>query len=200
MAIVFGFVTSFQPAGLQLYFLNATIIGGCTGWLLRQNEFRRLIGIRILPSQQSNELYSKVIRGEMTLKDIKNPRARMKYQAPTPVNNRSVTTLPGIRVKQGVALPEHLRPPSQAPKIDPSRPDRDYDFNDGPKGSLAQKLSYYRRNYRLKFMWRRFQDSWQKAAEKAGYADSKLTQEQARRKRKAEEYEIERRRRFENRR
>ncbi|USP72860.1 Mitochondrial inner membrane protein OXA1 [Curvularia clavata] len=200
LAIFLGLVTAFQASALQLYFLVSGVMGGITGWMLRQNGFRRMIGIRILPSKKSNELYTKVAQGELKLNDIKGPDGRIRYQPPTPIrkaptNRRQIS---GINVKPGVAIPAHLQ--AEAPKIDRNRPDRDVDFEEGAAGKpLAEKLDYYRRNYRLSYMWRRFSDSTEEWTRKMGYGGKKMTAEEAKRKRKAEEYEIERRRRFENR-
>lgn len=202
LAVVIGFVTAFQPSGLQLYFLMSGIMGALTGWLLRQNSFRRMINIRTLPSKESNELYTKVAKGELKLNDIKGSDGKIRYQAPASVvklaTRRNATTLSGINVKAGTVIPAHLKP--EAPKMDTERPDRDIDYEEGAQGKpLSQKLDYYRRNYRLSYMWRRFTDSVESMGRKAGYGGPKMTREQEKKKRRAEEYEIERRRRFENR-
>lgn len=200
LAVVLGLVTAFQAAALQLYFLVSGIMGGITGWMLRQNGFRRMIGIRTLPSKKSNELYAKVAQGELKLNDIKGPDGRIRYQPPTPIrkapaNRRQIS---GINIKPGVIIPAHLQ--AEAPKVDRTRPDRDVDFEEGAAGKpMMEKLDYYRRNYRLSYVWRRFNDSAEAWTRKMGYGGKKMTAEEAKRKRKAEEYEIERRRRFENR-
>ncbi|KAL6154631.1 hypothetical protein ACJBU6_06264 [Exserohilum turcicum] len=200
LAIFLGAVTAFQAAALQLYFLMSGVLGGFTGWLLRQNGFRRMIGIRIIPSKQSNELYTKVTKGQLKLSDIKGPDGKIRYQPPTPIRKApgAHRHISGINIKPGVSIPAHLQ--REAPKIDRSRPDRDVDFDEGAAGKpLMDKLDYYRRNYRLSYMWRRGTDSMEQWARKMGYAGKKVTPEEAKRKRKAEDYEIERRRRFENR-
>lgn len=202
LAVFIGLITAFQASALQLYFLVSGIMGAVTGWLLRQNGFRRMINIRILPSKESNELYTKVVKGELKLKDVKGSDGKIRYQAPTPAakptNRRNATTLSGINIKAGTAIPAHLRP--EAPKIDTERPDRDIDYDEGAKGKpLSDKLDYYRRNYRLSYMWRRLTGGMESMGRQAGYGGPKMTKEQERRKRRAEEYEIERRRRFENR-
>jgi YidC/Oxa1 family membrane protein insertase len=194
LALGLGAVTAFQPAGLQLYFLVSGIMGAGTGWLLRQNSFRRMINIRTLPSKESQEIYTKVIKGEVKFSDIKDKDGKVRYQAPrAPTNRRTATTLSGINVKAGTALPAHLR--LDAPKIDSQRPDRDTDYEEGAKGTTLEKLDYYRRNYRLAFMYRRFQASMKKM----GYGPQKGTDAQRKRKQRAEQLEVERRRRFENR-
>ncbi|KAH7396331.1 mitochondrial export translocase Oxa1 [Pyrenochaeta sp. MPI-SDFR-AT-0127] len=201
LAVFLGIITAFQVSALQLYFLVSGVMGGITGWLLRQNGFRRMINIRTLPSKESNELYTKVAKGELKLKDIKSRDGKVRYQPPTSIkpatNRRTAATLSGIKIKAGSELPAHLKP--EAPKIDAERPDRDVDYEEGAQGSLSNRLDYYRRNYRLSYMWRRFSDSVEGMGRKAGYGGPKLTKEQERRKKRANDYEIERRRRFENR-
>lgn len=200
LAVVLGVVTAFQAAALQLYFLVSGIMGGITGWMLRQNGFRRMIRIRPLPNKQSNEIYTKVAQGELKLNDIKGPDGRIRYQPPTPIRQAPANRrqLSGINIKPGVAIPAHLQ--AEAPKIDRTRPDRDVDFEEGTAGkSMTEKLDYYRRNYRLSYVWRRLSDSADAWSRKMGYGGKKMTAEEVKRKRKAEEYEIERRRRFENR-
>ncbi|KAF1847971.1 mitochondrial export translocase Oxa1 [Cucurbitaria berberidis CBS 394.84] len=203
LAIFLGIVTAFQASALQLYFLMSGIMGGLTGWLLRQNSFRRMINIRTLPSKESNEMYSRVVKGELKLKDVKTRDGKIRYQSPKPTikpeNRRNSTTLSGINIKAGTALPAHLKP--EAPKVDTDRPRlQDDDFEEGTQGKpLMQKLDYYRRNYRISYMWRRMTSGVEDMGRKAGYGGPKMTKEQEKRKRKAEEYEIERRRRFENR-
>ncbi|KAG9198398.1 Mitochondrial inner membrane protein oxa1 [Epicoccum nigrum] len=202
MAFLIGIVTAFQASGLQLYFLVSGLIGGVTSYLLKQNGFRRLIRITPLPSKESHEVFSKVVRGELTLKDIKGPDGKIRYQPPTPPksafgSSRGNTTLAGgINVKGD--LPLHLRAPGS--KIDQEYPDRDADFDEGPKGGLTEKLDYYRRNYKLSYVKRRVGESMRGMVQKAGYdVGNNLDREAEKKRRKAELYEAERRRRFENR-
>jgi YidC/Oxa1 family membrane protein insertase len=198
MAFFLGIVTAFQAAGLQLYFLVSGILGAGTGWLLRQNSFRRMINIRLLPSKQSEELYTKVVKGEIKLSEIKGKDGKVRYQAPrAPTNRRTATTLSGINIKAGTQIPAHLR--VDAPKVDSERPDRDTDYEEGAKGTMREKLDYYRRNYRLAFMYRRLQAGLNNTIRRAGYGGAKGTEAQQKRKQRAEQYEIERRRRFVNR-
>jgi YidC/Oxa1 family membrane protein insertase len=197
MAFFLGLVTAFQASGLQLYFLVSGVLGAGTGWLLRQNGFRRFIRIRPLPSPASQELYTKVVKGEMKLADIKGKDGKVRYQAPrTTTNAASRRNLSGINLKAGTAIPAHLK--AETPKIDKDRPDRDVDFEEGAKGSMMEKLDYYRRNYRLAYMYRRTQGWLEKSGRRMGYG-SQGTEQQSKRKQRAEMYEIERRRRFENR-
>jgi YidC/Oxa1 family membrane protein insertase len=194
MAFFLGAVTLFQPAGLQLYFLTTGILGALTGYLLRQNGFRRAIGIRLIPSKESTEMYTKVVKGEVKLSRTKTKDGKIEYQAPrAPKNHRTAATLSGIKVKTSTELPAHLKP---AAKVSSGPPDRDADFEEGAKGTVGEKLSYYRRNYRLAYVSRRMGNAMKKFT---GVKDDKGTEAQQMRKKRAEEYEIERRRRFENR-
>lgn len=201
IAVAIGLVTSFQPAILQLYFVVSGVLGGITGALLRQNTFRRMIGIRPMPSKESQELYSKVIAGEVKLKDIKGHDGKIRYQAPTPPaktqGGLKGTGRRGINIKAGTVLPAHLQPPPTT-QIDKAYPDRDVDFDTPPTG-LGARLDWFRRNYRLAFMYRRTKESMNAFIRKSGYGGPKMTEKQAKKKRDAEQYEIERRRRFENR-
>lgn len=202
LAFVVGAVTAFQASALQLYFLTSAILGGITGYLLRQNGFRRAIGIRPIPSKESNEVYGKVVKGELKLSDIKTTDGKIRYQPPTrqvkPITRRAATTLAGINIKADAPIPAHLR--VEAPKIDSQRPDRDTDFEEGAAGKpLKEKLDYYRRNYRLSFVWRRLTNSMEAMARRQGYGGPKLSPEQEKKKRMAEQYEFERKRRLENR-
>lgn len=204
MAFFIGIITAFQASALQLYFLVSGILGAGTSYLLKQNSFRRMIRIRTLPSPESHEVFSKVVKGELKLKDIKGADGKIRYQAPTkfnkPTTRRNATLAGGaIKIKEGTQLPLHLRP--EQPKLDKEFPDRDADFDEGPKGSLSDKLDYYRRNYRLAYVKRRMSDGMRGMMQKAGYdVGTDLSREEEKRKRKAEQYEVERRRRFENRR
>ncbi|KAJ4332261.1 hypothetical protein N0V95_009700 [Ascochyta clinopodiicola] len=208
MAFFIGLITAFQASALQLYFLVSGILGAGTGYLLKQNGFRRMIGIRLLPKPESNELFTKVVKGELKLKDIKGPDGKIRYQPPTQLKTKSAlgttrrnATLAGgaIKIKEGTTLPLHMR--AEQPKVDKEFPDRDVDFDEGPKGSLSEKMDYYRRNYKMAFVKRRMNDSVRGMMQRAGYdVGTNLSREEEKKKRKAEQYEVERKRRFENRR
>ncbi|KAJ4314306.1 hypothetical protein N0V94_006526 [Neodidymelliopsis sp. IMI 364377] len=207
MAFFIGAITAFQASALQLYFLVSGILGAGTGYLLKQNGFRRFIRIRALPSSESNELFTKVVKGELKLKDIKGPDGQIRYQPPNQLKSKSAlgttrrnATLAGgaIKIKEGTSVPLHMR--AEAPKIDRENPDRDVDFEEGPKGTMSEKLDYYRRNYKMAYVQRRVGDSIRGMMQRAGYeVGPNRTKEEEKRKRKAEQYEIERRRRFQNR-
>jgi YidC/Oxa1 family membrane protein insertase len=196
LALGMGLFTCWQPAGLQLYFLTSGVLGGATGYLLRQNGFRRAIGIRTMPTPESQELFGKVAKGELKLKDIKGTDGKIRYQAPRVTTSSSSSTR-GIKIKAGAAVPAHLKP--EAPKVEAGPQDRDHDYEEGAKGSISERLSYYRRNYRLAYVQRRFAKGAKNMMRRAGYGGTERSPEQERRKRRAEQYEIERRRRFENR-
>jgi YidC/Oxa1 family membrane protein insertase len=196
LALGMGVFTCWQPAALQLYFLTSGVLGGATGLLLRQNGFRRMIGIKTLPTPESHELFTKVAKGELKLKDIKDAEGKIRYQAPRVTSSSSPSTR-GIKIKAGAAMPAHLKP--EAPKVEAGPKDRDHDYEEGAKGSIGERLSYYRRNYRLAYVQRRFAKGAKNMMRRAGYGGAERTPEQERRKRRAEQYEIERRRRFENR-
>lgn len=205
MAFFIGLITAFQASALQLYFLVSGIIGAGTSYLLKQNGFRRVIGIRALPTPESNEVFTKVVKGELKLKDIKGPDGKIRYQAPTafnkPAARRNNATLAGgaIKIKEGTVVPLHLR--REQPKVDKEFPDRDADFDEGAQGSLTEKMDYYRRNYKMAYVKRRMGEGMRGMMQKAGYdVGTNVSREEEKRKRKAEQYEVERRRRFENRR
>ncbi|UPX19796.1 uncharacterized protein EKO05_0010047 [Ascochyta rabiei] len=208
MAFFIGLITAFQASALQLYFLVSGILGAGTGYLLKQNGFRRMIGIHLLPKPESNELFTKVVKGELKLKDIKGPDGKIRYQPPSQLKTKSAlgttrrnATLAGgaIKIKEGTTIPLHMR--AEQPKVDKEFPDRDADFDQGPKGSLAEKMDYYRRNYKMAYVKRRMNDSMRGMMQRAGYdVGTNLSREEEKRKRKAEQYEVERKRRFENRR
>jgi len=167
-----------------------------------------MIGIRTVPSPESHELYSKVIKGQLKLQDIKKPQGHIHYQAPTPRNSitknintikstprRTTNTLSDINIKPGTAIPLHLQKPS--PVIDADHPDRDTDFDQGTEGkSLSEKLDYYRRNYRLSFIARRLTNGMTDMARKAGYAPPKMSREQEKKKKAAELWKMERKRKL----
>lgn len=197
-ACLIGLVTAFQPAGLQLYFLASGLLGAATGWMLRQNGFRRFVRIRPLPNPKSDEMYARVIKGEVKLSEIKGKDGKIRYQAPRkPTNTRKVGTLSGINVKSTTTIPAHLRSNEPA-AYNPENPDRDHDYEQGPQGTLMNRLDYYRRNYRLSYINKRMKAGMDNMLKRAGM-DPKKTAAQKRERKRAEQYEMERRRRFENR-
>lgn len=203
MAFLLGIVTAFQAAGLQVYFLASGVLGAGTAALLKNNTFRRMINIRPLPSKESNAVYEKVIKGEVKLADIKSADGKVRYQAPrataVPLNRRTNATLAGIKIKEGVDIPLHLRAEIPKTQAAAAKNGRDVDFELGAQGNLLQRMNWYRRNYKLRFMFNRMSEAMEGFIRKAGYGGKKLSEQAQKRKQKAEQYEIERRRRFENR-
>jgi len=197
LACLFGVITAFQASALQLYFLVSGILGAGTSFLLRQNWFRRAIRIRTIPSKQSMEAYSEVVKGNLRLKDIKGKDGKVRYQAPrapTKPARRTAATLSSLNIKAGTQVPAHLQ--LVTPKVTTTsggQQDREEDFEDGAKGTSMEKLDYYRRNYRLAFMWRRFSNGLASTARKLGFGGD----EKSERKRAAERYEAEKKRRLE---
>ncbi|PSN75414.1 hypothetical protein BS50DRAFT_628606 [Corynespora cassiicola Philippines] len=193
-------ITAFQPAGLQLYFVISSMLGAASGQLLRQPAVRKLVGIHPLPTKESNELFDKVARGELKLGDIQAPDGTIRYQAPTPTTlGAKKTSAPkgaiqnrGINIKAGTVVPAHLRQPE--PAINKDMPDRDVDYEKGmPKGfNPLKQMDWLARNYQPKYVWRRMTSSTKTNL----IEDDK--KEKARKR--AEDYAVERRRRFENRR
>jgi YidC/Oxa1 family membrane protein insertase len=199
LAFVLGIVTAFQASALQIYFLVSGVLGAGTGYLLRQNWFRRAIRIRTLPSKESTEMYTQVIKGNLKLKDIKGKDGKVRYQAPTAPTKptrRTAATLSGLNIKTGTQLPLHLQVDTKAQPIDRRRPDREEDFEEGARGSVMEKLDYYRRNYRVAFVWRRLKAGMAGMARRNGFGGKEISEAQRRRKDAAERYESERKRRL----
>ncbi|CBY01558.1 similar to mitochondrial export translocase Oxa1 [Plenodomus lingam JN3] len=190
LAVFVGLITAFQPAGLQIYFLVSGIFGAVTGWLLRQNWFRHKIGIHLIPDAQQTERNTQIVSREMA--EAKKPVAKLRYQAPT-------LSTSSIKIKPGTPVPAYMRrEPVRSPADGP--PSRDYDFEEGAAGKpLKEKLDYYRRNYRLSYVARRMAQGFEKTMRSYGLGGKKVDVAEERRKKKAQEWEIERRRRFENR-
>ncbi|KAF1935846.1 mitochondrial export translocase Oxa1 [Clathrospora elynae] len=198
LAVVLGLVTAFQASALQLYFLMSGVLGGLTGYLLRQNGFRRFIRIRTLPSAESNELYAKVVKGDMKLSELRGRDGKIRYQPPTPLKHATRRQISDLNVKAGTIVPAHLV--AEKAKIDKENPDRDIDYEEGAQGKpISEKLSYYWRNYRPLYVGRRVYNGLEGWTRKMGYGEKKMSAEERKRKQKAENYEVERRRRFENR-
>lgn len=136
-------MTSFQPAGIQLYFLVNSITGGITGQALRTPSIRRLLGIRPIPSPDSQKLYSKVVSGEVNLNQVKGVDGKIRYEAPRS-QQRSTVSKSGIKVKNGV-LPPHLKV-AGIPEVKET---------EAPKSTSEQIRSMYAAS---STWWRKFQD------------------------------------------
>ncbi|KAL5407403.1 hypothetical protein PMIN04_011748 [Paraphaeosphaeria minitans] len=109
LPIVMAAVTAFQPAAIQLYFFATSITGAITGYSLRQPAVRRVLGIRQLPTAQSNELWGKVARGEIDMNSVKTPDGKIRYQAPNAPASRNHDAPSGLKLKSSASLPAHMR-------------------------------------------------------------------------------------------
>ncbi|KAF1962467.1 hypothetical protein CC80DRAFT_161496 [Byssothecium circinans] len=83
LPIVMAVFTSFQPAAVQIYFFLSAFMAGGTAHLLKQPAVRRFLKIRTLPTKESNELFKKVVKGEVKLDAVKTPSGTIRYQAPS---------------------------------------------------------------------------------------------------------------------
>jgi len=213
MPIVMTVVTSFQPAALQLYFVFSAMLGGLTSQLLRTPAIRRVLGLRLLPSKESNALYSKVVKGDIKMSELRGPDGKIRYQAPNaskPSSTSSKTTpsvasstvsavssTPRLNIKPGTQLPAHMRPAAPA-KVPQNYADRDLDYEQGMKAlPLREKLDWVQRNYKMVYVWRRFK-RWTNQDSRSWTV---MMEEDRRKKAQeaAKRYEVERRRRLEGR-
>lgn len=203
-------ISSFQPAAIQLYFVCTTTLGGITSRLLRQPAVRRVLGLRLLPTKESQAFYSKVIKGEASLKDARLKAAKLHYKAPNrPLSptlstsskkshSASASTLAEIiAIKPGTKLPAHLRPATaaKAPQEYADR-DTDYDVNFW-KLSFAQKRDWIRRNFRPIFLWNRFWNFFD--LDKRDWRVKQAEHKKQKAKEAAEEYEEARKKRLQGR-
>lgn len=101
-------MTSWQPAGVQLYFFVTGITGAITATMLRQPSIRKLLRIRPTPTAESQKLYSKVVAGDIELSKLKGADGKVRYQAPTASAPRTRTLTSGINIKSGTKLPAHM--------------------------------------------------------------------------------------------
>lgn len=202
LPVVMACITAFQPAALQFYFVVSSILGGVTGYILRQPAARRFLRIRALPSKESEQLYSKVVKGEVPLETLRGPDGRVRYQAPRKkASSRQFSSKPTLErttLKPGLVLPPHMAAPSQnLTPADKELMDRDFDYNDGMSGSLSDKFDWIKRNYKPSFVVKR---TWR--AMSGDNRDIHVIAEQRKRekaKSDAAKYEVERKRRFEGR-
>lgn len=109
-------ITSWQPAGVQLYFFITGLTGAITATLLRNNSVRRFLRITPTPSAASQKLYSKVVSGEVELSKIKGADGKVRYQAPrapAPAP-RTRQLASGLNIKSGAKLPAHMASAAKA--------------------------------------------------------------------------------------
>lgn len=191
-------IMAFQPAALQIYFLLTSATGGVTGYALRQPGFRRLIGIRQLPSKASDQLYAKAAKGEINLSALRGPDGKIRYQAPSSPSSATTQTESGrkrtttldsrINLRSGVMIPSHLR--TNGTKG--SAHDADYEQGMPKDGGVGEKWSWIKKHYTPKKVWGRTAGAFSEMDPTAkAAAKQKDKDKQALRK-----YEEERKKRF----
>ncbi|KAJ4293315.1 hypothetical protein N0V90_008597 [Kalmusia sp. IMI 367209] len=185
LPILMTAVTAFQPAALQLYFFCSATTGGITAYALRQPAFRRFIGIRPLPTPESNKLYSKAVRGEIPLSALKGPDGKVRYQAPTTrsASTSSRTLSSGINLKRGATLPPHIQQEA-----------KEETTSQMPEGSVGKKWEWVKDNYRPK----KLGEKMGKMVDQRDPEVKRKQEKRAEQKRAAERYEEERKRRFDS--
>ncbi|KAF2685351.1 hypothetical protein K458DRAFT_301278 [Lentithecium fluviatile CBS 122367] len=214
MPIVFAGVTCYQPAALQLYFVTSAVLGGITARLLRAQAVRSILGIRQLPTPESQALYTKIAQGEIKHNTLRGADGKIRYQAPSTAKTSSTPSKKtlftrtasssssptpsgmNINIKAGTKLPPHMRAPAPA-KVPQSFADRDHDFDLGAPSGVSAKWDWYKRNYRPRFVWRRV-----KRVLLRDQRSPTVMMEEARKRKAADaakRYELERQRRMQGR-
>lgn len=140
LPVIMTAVTSFQPAAIQLYFFTTAITGAVTGWSLRQPAIRRMLRIRHLPTPESQQLYSKVVQGEIDLKSIKGADGKIRYQAPTTVASKRTISSVGINLKPGATLPAHMRA-AAAQEVSAEKPKSTWEQIKSTPKNLGEKIN-----------------------------------------------------------
>lgn len=197
-------VTTWQPAGLQMYFLTSTILGLVTGRLLRVPALREKFGIAPIPNKESEAFWTKVAKGEIPLKSLPKdannnvvmPKEHaVTYQAPSTASSKKST----LRLKSGAAMahPSHSSSTGTGTGTGTGKKtdiELDLDFQQGPPSDVKGKLKWIGRNYRPGRMVNRLM----RMGEKSGLVDSsKYTNDPKEvQKRKDEEYELRRKERL----
>lgn len=115
-------MTSWQPAGVQLYFFVTGITGALTATMLRQPSIRNLLGIRPIPTAESQKLYTKVVAGDIQLSKLKGADGKVRYQAPTAPVSRTRTLTSGINIKSGAKLPAHMASAATQAEVKDEKP------------------------------------------------------------------------------
>jgi len=150
MPAVMTLVTMWQPAGLQFYFLCSAILGGGTGVLLRTPAVRHALRLTPIPTKESNEFFGKVIQEKRPLASIRGPNGNLIYQAPqTPSSPTAKSTNPssstpsslfasapkpkknpnnirGLNIKAGTKVPLHFVPPPSKAELENDEYEKDY--------------------------------------------------------------------------
>ena len=101
-----AFFTSLQPAAVQIYFLTSTFLSGLTAYILKQPSVRKFLKLTPLPSPESNELYGRAVKGEISLEALKTARSAIRYEAPTAVSRSSPPASSSSSPKQASSKPQ----------------------------------------------------------------------------------------------
>lgn len=191
-------IAVFQPGALQLYLFSSVVLSGITATILRNPGFRRWRNMCPLPTPASQELWTKVAKGEVPLSAVMDKKGTMipatemkaKYLAPTP----KATSLLREDIRLVGKLPAHLQA-QQAPKIPEGLRDRDEDYDNPPNGFM-NKLDWFGRNYKPTYTYRRMRNFVAETTGRNQVIKSVSDSKKEIAKRKAEEYELRRRQRF----
>jgi YidC/Oxa1 family membrane protein insertase len=159
---------------MQIYLFATSIFGAATAIILRNPSFRKLANLTPLPNKESQEMWQKVAKGEISLDKVVGSDGQLrafspeagapKYQAPSKsarvgksskFRNKTVQNR-GLTLKADTALPAHLQAPVDKSYLSNAElQDRDHDYNDVPKGAYA-KLDWLGRNFQPRFMMNKF--------------------------------------------
>ncbi|KAF2705786.1 hypothetical protein K504DRAFT_505522 [Pleomassaria siparia CBS 279.74] len=198
-------VTTFQPAAIQFYFFSSSVLGGITGRMLRMPSVRRLMHISPLPTPGSNEIFSKIIQENKPISMFRGRDGTIRYQAPTPqATNRNPNQVRGMTIKPGTKVPAHFRPVlSEEEKEKLSSKE---EFQRGAPQSIMEKTKWAAKHYTPQAVIGRFRGVDEKAKTEKSESDILREIENApkptptRPKVVAKnDAEVERRRRFQNR-
>lgn len=208
-------VTAFQPAGLQVYFVCTGILGAASAMTLRQEWFRRWMKLAPMPNKETKDLWVKVARGEVELSEVMNKDGSLKnatpkvipttisYQPPaaTVKSGKQASRGPtrivqnrGLNIKATSAVPQHLQH-HDPNAIKHELSDRDHDYDSPPTTGVWDKLDWFQRNYRPKYVFNRTR-IWMASVGPKSMQGSLLQSKKDLAKEKAKEYEMRRKERF----
>lgn len=194
-------ITCFQPASIQIYLCCTAVLSGVTATMLRNPGFRRRLKLTPLPTPEANEMWTKVAKGEIPLDKVMTKDGQFISFAPTqtqpiyqgPGQAGSKHQNRGLNIKVGASVPLHLQTKSHSASM--VGIDRDHDFDSPPKGFL-KKVDWAGRNYKPKFVYRRFK---LRLVKTVGSKDVQRRIEKKKKEiamKKTEEYEFRRRQRL----